>query len=225
MTRASLSSNSSHTVAEAEQPGIMSRNGSFISRRKIAGPKDQTGPDHDIRKEDFASRPSSRGHEPERHATAQNMAGEEPPSGFPWHGYRPASPPHSPGCRAASYRRPTRADAPSKVRQVESKINTSANPRDMSQEPRENVLADIRKGIGLRREAPIVHGHVQGDNLKGFTWASVRYIFREPFAEFFGTFLMILMGNGSIAQVLLSTGEKTAPGGNGYGNYQSIEWG
>lgn len=50
-------------------------------------------------------------------------------------------------------------------------------------------------------------------------------IFREPFAEFFGTFVMILFGNGSVAQVLLSTGQKTAPGANGFGDYQSINWG
>lgn len=45
------------------------------------------------------------------------------------------------------------------------------------------------------------------------------------FAEFFGVFIMILFGNGSVAQVLLSTGETTAPGGNGFGSYQSINWG
>jgi hypothetical protein len=57
------------------------------------------------------------------------------------------------------------------------------------------------------------------------TWSSVRVIFREPFAEFFGVFIMILFGNGSVAQVLLSGGEKTAPGMNGFGSYQSISWG
>lgn len=36
---------------------------------------------------------------------------------------------------------------------------------------------------------------------------------------------MILFGNGSVAQVLLGTDEATAPGGNGFGQYQSIIWG
>ena len=36
---------------------------------------------------------------------------------------------------------------------------------------------------------------------------------------------MILFGDGSVAQVLLSTGEKAAPGGMGFGPYQSISWG
>jgi aquaglyceroporin related protein len=36
---------------------------------------------------------------------------------------------------------------------------------------------------------------------------------------------MVMFGDGSVAQVLLSTGQTTAPGGNGFGNYQSINWG
>ncbi len=38
-------------------------------------------------------------------------------------------------------------------------------------------------------------------------------------------FIMILFGNGSVAQVVLSTGQSSAPGGNGFGGYQSINWG
>lgn len=37
--------------------------------------------------------------------------------------------------------------------------------------------------------------------------------------------IMVMFGNGSVAQVLLSTGETAAPGGNGFGDYQSISWG
>lgn len=36
---------------------------------------------------------------------------------------------------------------------------------------------------------------------------------------------MVMFGDGSVAQVLLSTGQTTAPGGNGFGAYQSISWG
>jgi len=48
---------------------------------------------------------------------------------------------------------------------------------------------------------------------------------REPFAEFWGTAIMVMFGDGAVAQVLLSTGQTTAPGGNGFGQYQSINWG
>jgi len=44
-------------------------------------------------------------------------------------------------------------------------------------------------------------------------------------AEFFGVMIMVCFGNGSVAQVLLSTGQTSAPGGNGFGDYQSISWG
>jgi aquaglyceroporin related protein len=50
-------------------------------------------------------------------------------------------------------------------------------------------------------------------------------VLREPFAEFWGVAIMVMFGNGSVAQVLLSTGQTTAPGGNGFGQYQSINWG
>lgn len=53
----------------------------------------------------------------------------------------------------------------------------------------------------------------------------IRFVLREPLAEFFGVFIMVAFGDGSVAQVLLSAGEKAAPGMNGFGAYQSISWG
>jgi len=48
-------------------------------------------------------------------------------------------------------------------------------------------------------------------------WSRVRHKMREPFAEFLGVFILILFGDGVVAQVVLSSGEK--------GSYQSISWG
>jgi aquaglyceroporin related protein len=62
------------------------------------------------------------------------------------------------------------------------------------------------------------------DTHEELTWSSVRVIFRKPFAEFFGTFIMVLFGDGGVAQVLLSAAQKTAPGMDGFGSYQSISW-
>ena len=89
------------------------------------------------------------------------------------------------------------------------------------------TLAHVRTKIGLPAEAPITdEGHDAHEHL---TWSSIRVMFREPFAEFFGTFVMVLFGNGSVAQVLLSNSDTTnatsAPGGQGFGSYQSINWG
>ncbi|PGH10586.1 hypothetical protein AJ79_05409 [Helicocarpus griseus UAMH5409] len=48
-------------------------------------------------------------------------------------------------------------------------------------------------------------------------WCRIRHTLREPFSEFFGVFILVLFGDGSVAQVVLSGGEK--------GDYQSISWG
>lgn len=47
-------------------------------------------------------------------------------------------------------------------------------------------------------------------------WSQVRHYLREPFSEFLGTFILILFGDGGVAQVVLSDGKK--------GDYQSISW-
>ena len=51
----------------------------------------------------------------------------------------------------------------------------------------------------------------------GLTWPRIRHYLREPFSEFLGTFILIMFGDGVVAQVVLSNGEK--------GDYQSISWG
>lgn len=48
-------------------------------------------------------------------------------------------------------------------------------------------------------------------------WSKVRSIWQDAFSEFFGVFVMILFGDGVVAQVVLSGGTK--------GDYQSISWG
>ncbi|TQS35137.1 hypothetical protein Golomagni_04450 [Golovinomyces magnicellulatus] len=48
-------------------------------------------------------------------------------------------------------------------------------------------------------------------------WSRARNVLREPLAEFFGIFILVLFGDGSIAQVVLSK--------NKNGEWQSICWG
>jgi aquaglyceroporin related protein, other eukaryote len=48
-------------------------------------------------------------------------------------------------------------------------------------------------------------------------WSRFRAMFQDEFSEFFGVFVMLLFGDGVVAQVVLSDGEK--------GSYQSITWG
>lgn len=52
---------------------------------------------------------------------------------------------------------------------------------------------------------------------KEYAWPRARRTMQDAFSEFFGVFIMILFGDGSVAQVTLSE--------NKSGEYQSISWG
>jgi aquaglyceroporin related protein, other eukaryote len=84
-------------------------------------------------------------------------------------------------------------------------------------------LYNTRGKLGLHPTAPVIEEHDAAEH-SDLWWSKVRMSLKEPFAEFFGVFFMVLFGDGSVAQVLLSTGQQTAPGGDGFGNYQSINW-
>ncbi|KAF2465504.1 aquaporin-like protein [Lindgomyces ingoldianus] len=84
-------------------------------------------------------------------------------------------------------------------------------------------LRKPRSALGLHPSAPVDKDHDIHPRQQ-LLWSRIRTVLREPFAEFWGTFIMIMFGDGSVAQVLLSTGQNTAPGGNGFGPYQSISW-
>ena len=85
-------------------------------------------------------------------------------------------------------------------------------------------LQRTRQALGLHPIAPIDEEHDMAD-YSDLWWSKVRLALREPFAEFFGTFILVLFGDGAVAQVLLSAGETSAPGMSGFGSYQSINWG
>ena len=51
----------------------------------------------------------------------------------------------------------------------------------------------------------------------GLHWPRLRHYLREPFSEFMGTFILIMFGDGVVAQVVLSSDKS--------GDYQSISWG
>lgn len=85
----------------------------------------------------------------------------------------------------------------------------------------------VRRRLGLHGKTPIDEEHAVAPHMQ-LLWPRIRAVLREPLAEFWGVFFMILFGNGSVAQVLLSQAPDTvtgAPGRDGFGNYQSISWG
>jgi hypothetical protein len=99
--------------------------------------------------------------------------------------------------------------------------NTEISEKSVKEIEHQHNLSSVRTHLGLDREAPVLDEH---DDYLHSRWCAVRYVLREPLAEFFGTFIMILFGNGGVAQVLLSGGQQTAPGKDGFGSYQSINW-
>ena len=102
---------------------------------------------------------------------------------------------------------------------------SSANTNDTSHisHKSSSTLRRTRSVLGLHPSAPLNEDHDYHERQK-LWWSRVRIALREPFAEFWGVVIMILFGDGSVAQVLLSTGQTTAPGANGFGGYQSISW-
>lgn len=67
--------------------------------------------------------------------------------------------------------------------------------------------------VSLRDLSPSIDSPVSPPLL----WSRLRAYGRDAFSEFFGTMILILFGDGVVAQVLLSHGQK--------GDYQSISWG
>ena len=118
---------------------------------------------------------------------------------------------------------PTQADVDTNSRNAGTDATTTATATGNSVKTTSN-LQKTRGVLGLHPTAPIDEEHDAADH-STLWWSKVRLALREPFAEFFGVMIMVLFGDGSVAQVLLSAGQKSAPGADGYGNYQSISWG
>ncbi len=63
----------------------------------------------------------------------------------------------------------------------------------------------------------VVDSYVDVEEVQQPAWSRVREYCQDGFSEFLGTFILLLFGDGVVAQVVLSGGEK--------GNYLSICWG
>jgi aquaglyceroporin related protein len=107
---------------------------------------------------------------------------------------------------------------------TQARTESSAHSTELSPNRTSSSAQRTRSLLGLHPQAPIDEEHDHGPASE-LLWSRIRTVLREPFAEFWGVVVMIMFGDGSVAQVLLSTGQATAPGGNGFGQYQSINWG
>lgn len=94
----------------------------------------------------------------------------------------------------------------------------SISKRDIeSKDSQETGSVSLQQGS--RQEAVIHEDTILGATLdpSRLLWSRARAHCRDAFSEFFGTMILILFGDGVVAQVVLSHNEK--------GNYQSISWG
>ena len=75
--------------------------------------------------------------------------------------------------------------------------------------------------MAFAEHGPLVDHKIPQDDavqsMPDLAWSRIRHTMREPFAEFMGVFILILFGDGVVAQVVLSNNTK--------GDYQSISWG
>ena len=71
------------------------------------------------------------------------------------------------------------------------------------------------------------HKQVEEDfeHHRDLRWERIRHTLRYPFMEFCGTMIMIVFGDGSVAQVLLSANPELPKSSQNKGDYQSISWG
>lgn len=107
-----------------------------------------------------------------------------------------------------------------------STTSTTGQPISLhiEQQPNGTRLPRITSTEGLSAHAEhgalIDHKIEQDEAVEAYPdlwWSRVRHVCRDGFSEFMGVFILILFGDGVVAQVVLSNGTK--------GDYQSISWG
>jgi aquaglyceroporin related protein, other eukaryote len=95
--------------------------------------------------------------------------------------------------------------------------STDVVPKDYLKE--ESQSENIRK-TPHQEHGILIDQHIVDKDAESYPdlmWSRIRRYMKDPFSEFFGVFILILFGDGSVAQVVLS--------GDVKGAYQSISWG
>ena len=86
--------------------------------------------------------------------------------------------------------------------------------------PTSTPASDKGSGTRLSADEDATHdGATHEDDCSGqlYAWPRIRHHCRDTFSEFLGTFILVLFGDGVVAQVKLSK--------DAAGNWQSINWG
>jgi hypothetical protein len=103
--------------------------------------------------------------------------------------------------------------------------SSSSSPR--SDEPRAAHVEDRYAEHGPPIDNALAHEQYEEDYKRQshLWWSRTRHHIRDPAAEFFGCFTMIIFGDGSVAQVVLSSNPNLPLSSQNKGDYQSISWG
>ena len=80
-----------------------------------------------------------------------------------------------------------------------------------------NEIQDVPPVLNIDMRGNAIHEEEHLPAALQPAWPRIRSIWQDAFSEFVGTMILILFGDGVVAQVILSNGVK--------GNYQSISWG
>lgn len=98
------------------------------------------------------------------------------------------------------------------ITEVRGSISESSSSVDKSvPSPKINMVSsDGHQEIASDLTVPVI----QEEQLR---WSKIREYCQDGFSEFLGTFILLLFGDGVVAQVVLSRGAN--------GDYQSISWG
>lgn len=98
--------------------------------------------------------------------------------------------------------------------------------------PIDNALQHNRTASWYQEHGPPIDNALHHDEYEEdykhhnkLLWSRIRHQIRDPMAEFMGCFILIIFGDGSVAQVVLSGNPNLPKADQSKGDYQSISWG
>lgn len=126
---------------------------------------------------------------------------------------------------SSSTSRPASDEVTVSHREHENHPNDTTHKRTMDPNPEAPYPFHSEHGPPIDNALKFDEAEEDYQHHKHLWWSRVRHHLRDPFAEFMGTFIMIIFGDGSVAQVTLSANPNLPQSSQNKGEYQSISWG
>lgn len=100
---------------------------------------------------------------------------------------------------------------------LDSEVQVNHNEHEISSGRPSPSIPYQESGALINRRDTVEERWAKRASNTALAWPRIRHYCRKPFAEFMGTFILIMFGDGVVAQVVLGKGA--------FGDYQSISWG